>query len=333
MGVAFKFFGKGFAESLLQATLNPFVGLFIGILATSIIQSSSTTTSLAVGLVAAGGLSIEGAIPIIMGANIGTTITNTLVSVVHLYKPDEMRRAFAAATIHDWFNIFAVIVFFPLQLLTNIIGVCSEYFANIFSNIGGFHLFNPIQFFIKPSLDLMVIVIGESGILLLVIALIMLFLSLRYMVFNLKILIIGKVEAFFDQILFKTDIRSILIGMFLTILVQSSSITTSMAVPLAGAGILSLRQIYPFTLGANVGTTVTAMLAAMVTGNIAAVTVAFAHFFFNVFGIFVFMPLNALPLYCADKLALLTSRSKLIPFIYIIVVFFLIPLLLIYLLE
>ena len=76
MGSSFKLMGKGFAEALIQTTSNPLVGLLIGILATSIIQSSSTTTSIVVGLVAGGVLTLQGAIPIIMGANIGTTIIN-----------------------------------------------------------------------------------------------------------------------------------------------------------------------------------------------------------------------------------------------------------------
>ena len=87
MGASFKFFGKGFAEQLLSTTSNPFVGLLIGVLATSLVQSSSTTTSMVVALVAGGALDVAGAIPIIMGANIGTSVTNTLVSVGHIGRP------------------------------------------------------------------------------------------------------------------------------------------------------------------------------------------------------------------------------------------------------
>jgi len=71
MEVAFKGFGKGFAEQLIATTSNPFVGLFVGILATSIVQSSSMTTSMLVGMVASGMITIPNAIPIVMGANIG----------------------------------------------------------------------------------------------------------------------------------------------------------------------------------------------------------------------------------------------------------------------
>jgi sodium-dependent phosphate cotransporter len=115
-----------------------------------------------------------------------------------------------------------------------------------------------------------------------------------------------------------------------TVLVQSSSITTSLAVPLAGAGILTLRQIFPYTLGANVGTTITAMLAALVTGEEAAVTVAFAHVLFNIFGIFIIWPIRGVPIYLAETLAQWSLKSRLLPFAYVGVVFFGIPLTLIY---
>jgi len=86
MGVAFKGFGKEFAENLIRTTSNPLIGLFIGILATSIVQSSSTTTSIVVGMVAYGVITVNNAIPIVMGANIGTTVTGILVSLGHIAK-------------------------------------------------------------------------------------------------------------------------------------------------------------------------------------------------------------------------------------------------------
>src|SRR4030043_535002 len=118
MSSAFKGFGKGFAENLIRTTSNPFVGLFIGILATSLVQSSSTTTSVVVGIVGAGGLTVGNVIPIVMGANIGTTVPNTLVSLGHIGRKDEFRRAISAATIHDFFNLICVSILFPIELAT-----------------------------------------------------------------------------------------------------------------------------------------------------------------------------------------------------------------------
>jgi sodium-dependent phosphate cotransporter len=184
---------------------------------------------------------------------------------------------------------------------------------------------------VDPVAALIARTTGESGTIMLLISIALLFIALRYIIINLKILVVERVEAFFDTILFKTAPRAFLFGVVLTIMVQSSSITTSLAVPLAGAGILTLRQIFPMTLGANLGTTITAMLAALVTGNSAAVTVAFAHILFNVFGIAIIWPLRQFPIYCANTMADLATRSRLVPFVYVITLFFLIPLTLIYL--
>ncbi|GIS36095.1 MAG: hypothetical protein Ct9H90mP7_1030 [Candidatus Neomarinimicrobiota bacterium] len=127
IGSAFKGLGRGFAESLFQSQASPFIGLFIGILATGLIQSSSTTTSLVVGMVAAGTfgndpkLAVAAAVPYIMGANIGTSITNTIVSLGHIVNREEFKRAFSASVVHDFFNILAVVVIFPFEVIFGVI--------------------------------------------------------------------------------------------------------------------------------------------------------------------------------------------------------------------
>ena len=96
-------------------------------------------------------------------------------------------------------------------------------------------------------------------------------------------------------------------------MVQSSSITTSVMVPLVGAGVVTLEQLFPFTIGANLGTTVTALLAALATGNPAAVSVALSHLLFNVFGaliIYPFPPIRAIPLALARGMGNLGSRNR-----------------------
>jgi sodium-dependent phosphate cotransporter len=333
MGASFKFFGKGFAEQLLATTASPFVGLFIGILSTSVVQSSSTTTSLTVGLVAAGGLDITHAIPIVMGANVGTSVTNTLVSVGHISRPIEFRRAFAAATVHDLFNLISVVIFFPLQLATNFLGHLAGFFAEIFGDIGGYKAVDPLKTAVKPAVELVQRLSGESGAIMLAVSIILLFTALRFIVVNLRALVIGKIKDFINDRLFKRASRAFLLGLVLTIMVQSSSITTSLVVPLAGAGVLTLLQIFPMTLGANVGTTITAMLASLVTGDPAAVTVAFAHLLFNICGIMMIWPFRRVPIFLAETLATWSFRSRVVPFLYILIVFFAIPLLLITLIE
>jgi len=114
-GAAFKLVGKEFSQQLISTTSNPVVGLMIGLLATSLIQSSSSTTSIVVGMVSGGALTVTGAIPIIMGANMGTTVTNTLVAMTSMNRRTEFQRAFAGATMHDFFNLMAIAILFPLE--------------------------------------------------------------------------------------------------------------------------------------------------------------------------------------------------------------------------
>lgn len=333
LGASFKLFGKDFAETLLTTTSNPIVGLFIGILATSIIQSSSTTTSIVVGMVAGGLISIEGAIPIVMGANIGTTITNTLVSLAHINRSQEFGRAFSGAIIHDIFNVLVVVLLFPLQYYTNFLGRAAFFMRDMFDNTGGLQFASPINVITKPVASNIIYLLGDSSWLSAVMAILMLFIALKLMVDVMKSLVLSRVEGFFSRTIFKTAFRALMFGIVLTAIVQSSSITTSIIVPLIGAGVLTLRQVFPYTMGANIGTTVTAIMASMVTQNSAAAAVAFSHLLFNIIGISIFLPLAKIPISLAKKTGVLTAKSKLYPIVFILLIFFIIPIVLIYLLR
>ena len=333
MGASLKMFGKDLAETLIETTTNPLVGLFIGILVTSIVQSSSSTTSIVVGLVAGGALNVSNAIPIIMGANMGTSVTALLVSLTQIKRKIEFKRGLAAASVHDFFNALAVIIIFPLQYFTNFLGVTATFLGENFQNVGGLKLLSPVKMLTRPPVDFLKGLIGNYPWILLIFSFVCLLLALAQMVKVLKVLVVRKAEVWFDKYLFKTAVRAFFVGLLLTAMVQSSSITTSLAVPMAGAGILTIAQIFPYALGANVGTTVTAMLAALVTGNLSAIIVAFAHLIFNVSGIVIWWPFKALPITMAKIWADFSSRKKYIPIIYLIVVFFLIPILMITLLR
>ncbi len=335
LGGSFKLFGKGFAETIFQATSNPILGLMIGLLTTSIIQSSSTTTSIIVGLVAAGqlggpeaagaALSFEAAIPMVMGANIGTSVTNIIVSLGSISRGDEFRRAFGGSLLHDFFNVCSVAVLLPLQIYFNLIGRSAHVLESLFTGFGGMKFSSPLGAITKPVAHLIIDLTGKSGWLSALIALFLLFIALRYIVKVLKSMVLSKVERFFQRFIFRTPVLSLLLGIALTAAVQSSSITTSLVVPLLGAGVLRMEQVYPYLMGANVGTTITAFLASFVTGSAEAVSVAFAHLMFNVYGIAIFWPLRRIPIWLAKKMAEMTQRSKLVPILYIAVVFFVIP--------
>jgi sodium-dependent phosphate cotransporter len=309
MGASFKLMGKGFAENLIAATSNPFIGLIIGVLTTSLLQSSSTTTSIAVGCVAGGILTLRGAIPIIMGANIGTTITSALVSIGHISRKQEFQRAFAAATLHEFFNILAVIILFTLEQFTHILETTAQTFSGVFVNIGGIRFFSPLKTITKPIIDFFLPMIG-SPLLACLLALIILFISLAYMVKIMRSFTLGKIEVLLDRFLFRNAFTAFLFAAVSTGVIQSSSITISLIVPLAGAGLLELNRLFPYVAGANIGTTITAMLAACATLNPVAITVAISHFLFNVFGVVLIYPMKSIPISLAKAFAVLTSRSK-----------------------
>jgi solute carrier family 34 (sodium-dependent phosphate cotransporter) len=309
MGASFKLFGKGLAEELLHTVSHPLAGLFITMAATALIQSSSTTTTIIVTLVAAGQLSLPMAIPMIMGANIGTTVTNIIVSLGHITRKVEFRRAFTAATMHDFFNILAVIVLFPIEMQFHIIQKSAVYFQTLFFGFEGGEFTSPLKMIMKPVIH-MVQSILESPLWMLALAFLILFFSLHQIMKVMKSLIIGKVENLFDQFLFRNAAMSLLVGLLFTILVQSSSVTTSLIVPLVGAGLLTARKVFPYTLGANLGTTITAILASFATMNPVAITVAFSHVLFNIFGIVIFYPLKELPIRAAEILGNFAIQSK-----------------------
>ncbi len=157
------------------------------------------------------------------------------------------------------------------------------------------------------------------------------FFSVIYMSKVLKSQMTGKAKKLLDNALGKGVFIGILAGTVVTLIVQSSSTTTSILIPLAGAGVLSLRQIFPFTLGANIGTTVTALLAATVVlggDKIFALQIALVHFLFNFSGVllFVLVPwLYQLPIRSAEWLGQLTERNRGYAFGYLFGVFFVIP--------
>lgn len=333
MGDCLKMFGSGLAETLIAATTNPVVGLFIGILATSVIQSSSSTTAIVVGLVGGGVLNVSNAIPIIMGANIGTSVTNTLAAMTQIKRSVEFQRSFAAAIVHDFFNILSVAVLFPIQYFTNFLGISADFLGRKFQHLGGLKFLNPVKALTRPLTALFKSILGDLPWLLLILSLFLLLFSLTRIVKALKGLVVNKAEAWFDRYLFKNALRAFFVGFLLTSLVQSSSITTSLAVPMTGAGLLTLTQIFPYTLGANLGTTFTAILAALVTGNLSAVVVAFSHLLFNISGMAIWWPFMRVPINLAKGFARISTRKKIFPLLYILIMFFLIPVLLIYLFK
>lgn len=338
IGGGFKIAAGGQAKELFAFATNPVVALVVGTVATALIQSSSTVTSIIVGLVA-GGLPVAIAIPMVMGANIGTTITNTIVSLGHMKKGDEFKRAFAAATIHDFFNMISVAIFLPLEIAFGFLEKVGAFLAEFM--VGGDAMstkgFNFIKPLVQPPVKfLQDTVLGPlpdmvTGILMIALGITAIFLVITFIGKLLKVLMVGKAKDILHVAVGRGPISGIVSGTLITVLVQSSSTTTSLIVPLAGNGVFSLRQIYPFTLGANIGTCITALLAATaITGAnaIFALQIALIHFMYNLIGVIVIYGikfLREIPIWAAQKLAEATVKNKLYAVVYVASVFFVIP--------
>jgi sodium-dependent phosphate cotransporter len=325
LSCSLKGFGTGFASALISTTSNPFTGLFIGMLATAVIQSSSVTTSITVGFVAAGTLTVSNAIPIVMGANIGTTITCVIASFGHFSVEKEFSKAFPAAIVHDIFNILSVIVFLPIELLFHPIERLSLFLTNFLLGKGGLTFESPMDVIIDPVSGRIMSFFGQHYIILAFVSLILVIFAITFFVKFLRKASAEKFESLIDRYLFRNALTAGILGLGLTAFVQSSSITTSLVVSLVGTQLTTIEKIFPYTLGANLGTTVTAILAAVVTGNVNAITVALCHSIFNTFGISVWYPLRKIPISLAKKTGELSGKKRLLAFIYIIAIFIITP--------
>ncbi|MDE0163926.1 MAG: Na/Pi symporter [Bryobacterales bacterium] len=340
LGDGFKLLGQDLLDSFFRATENPFVALMIGILATTLVQSSSVSTSMIVGLVAApeNPLPIENAIPMVMGTNIGTTVTNTVVSLAHMTRRDEFQRAFAVATCHDFFNFLTVAVLLPLELATGLGRRVATALSGLVSGMGGVDYDSPLKGAISAGIaplhwlaEALVESGSSRGAFIAIGSALVIISALVLLVRVMRAAMQSQIESNVTRFLGRHALVAILFGAVATVMVQSSSITTSLLVPLAGAGLITLNQAFPVTLGANVGTTVTALLASMAVSGAnaqAGIIIALVHLLFNVTGMVMIYPIPAvreIPLRLARWFAGVARQSRGWAVVYIVVLFYGLP--------
>ncbi|GLD94047.1 hypothetical protein PINS_up024014 [Pythium insidiosum] len=327
--IAIKFMGDGFtlafgcdSKSAFEFAHNPIAGLMVGTITTALIHSSSTVTSITVALVGTGALSIRQAVPIVMGANIGTCVTCIMVAFGQVGDRVRFERAMAAATVHDMYNIWSVIVLFPIELLFRPLEKVSVAMSNATATSGDFK--SPVDFIVKPVVEYFIVVdrkkieqiaaakavckpgltlikkgtLKDAGMsdgavsaIVICIGFVLLVMSLVFLVKMLSKVFLGPTRRIVSRALEFNGYVNILIGTVLTFAVHSSTLVTSTLTPMAGLGVITLEQVYPIVIGANLGTTGTALIAAMVTGKTNSVAIALVHFWFNVWGIFLFYPI------------------------------------------
>ncbi|KAF1330081.1 Sodium-dependent phosphate transport protein 2a, partial [Globisporangium splendens] len=132
---------------------------------------------------------------------------------------------------------------------------------------------------------------GSIGAIVVCIGFVILVCSLLGLVKMLAKVFLGPTKKIVARLLNYNGYVNIFVGTLITFCVHSSTVVTSTLTPLAGLGVITLEQVYPLVIGANLGTTGTALLASLVTGKADAVAIALVHFWFNVFGILLFYPI------------------------------------------
>ncbi len=345
LGEGFKLLGGDFLDLIFTTTESPFIGLVVGILATTIVQSSSVTTSMIVGFVAAPEfpLPLANAVPMIMGANIGTTVTATVVSLAHMGRREEFERAFPVAVCHDVFNYVTVLLLLPLELATGFLQRIAVWLGTLLEGVGGFDYDSPLANALSATLDpveqfaaWLFPVAQAQGVALIAFAGGLIFVSLFLLVKVMRSLVRTRVELLVTDVLGSSAVLSMLVGVAVTVMVQSSSITTSLLVPLGAAGLLRLEQALPITIGANIGTTVTALLAALAVSGpnaIYGLEIALVHLMFNLTGTVLIYPLEvtrSVPLRLARYLTTLALRSRKLTLLWVAALFYGVPALLLF---
>ena len=345
LGAGFKLLGGDAVEAIFSATANPFMGLIVGILATTVVQSSSVTTAMIVGLVAApeAALPLSNAVPMIMGANIGTTVTATLVALAHMGRREEFERAFPVAVCHDVFNYLTVLILLPVEMATGYLRRAAEVLSGVLQGAGGFDYESPFAEVLSAAVAPVEFIVARvfgmtqfQGVAIIFVSAAIIFTALFLLVKVMRSLVRTRVEGLVTNALGSSAVLAILVGVAVTVMVQSSSITTSLLVPLGAAGLLRLEQALPITIGANIGTTVTALLAALAGSGVNAgfgLQIALVHFMFNLTGLVVIYPLKVtrnIPLRGARYLTTLALRSRRLTLLWVAILFYGVPALLLF---
>ncbi|XP_022104733.1 LOW QUALITY PROTEIN: sodium-dependent phosphate transport protein 2B-like [Acanthaster planci] len=386
LSTAFRLLGGVAAGEVLNDHFllsNPVCGLMIGVLVTVLVQSSSTSTSIVVAMVSAEIIGVRQSIPIVMGANIGTSVTNTIVALGQAKERNEFRRAFGGATVHDMFNWLTVFIFLPIEVashyleaLTNailggldlqeqdvdfeILKAITGPFTKLIIQIDKKVITDVAQGIVNAS-DVRLLKVcdpddtecsynhlfahttmtdTEVGLIMLAVSIIILFVCLFAIVKLLHSMLRGGIAVLIKKFInadfpghlsFLTGYLAILIGAVLTFVVQSSSIFTSAITPLVGIGVITMERMYPLTLGANIGTTATGILAALASsgGSLRnALQISLCHLFFNISGIIIWYPIpfmRKVPIFLAKTLGNTTASYRWFAIFYLLLLFFVAP--------
>jgi solute carrier family 34 (sodium-dependent phosphate cotransporter) len=280
---------------------------------------------------------LHSAVPIIMGANVGTTITSSIISLGFINRKKDFKRAVAAGSYHCFFNLLTVILLFPLEYHYRFLSDLSQRVAAYFTSPGNvttpgaaWHfssLFEPLVKGLMSSLP--------NAYVWMIAGFVLLFGSILLFRKLISDLLKAKSPEAFSRFFFRSPLKSFAWGLITTAAIRSSTITTSVVVPIVAKKITTLRQAAPFIMGANIGTTITAFIAAVLNSNTSnAISIAMAHFLFNLVGVILFFPIPALreiPIRLSSSLGRFTSEYRFAGVAFILITFFFLPFALLYL--
>jgi len=348
---------KTAVDTLFSGMQNPFVGLCIGIFATALMNSSSATTSLVVALVAMKVVPIEHAVAVVIGANIGASITSMMVSLGNITDKKAFILGYGVPFIQDWYSIITATVCFSLEYSCHFLSRAAMWLAGLLvqfggptaeiaesagtvtTQTGGSWLSNPFPVMVEAPVKLVDFLLEKllhlpvtvCAVLMGILGLCILFFALINMTKNMKILMADKVEEWINAVLSKNGFLGLFIGWIVTMIIQSSGITTSLLVPLVASDILKIRTTYPLILGAKLGTPITGVLAALAflgtPAGLPAMAIALVHFLFNVIGVGLLYPIPALrfPVFLTERFSPILGQHRVYVITWAVCVFFLLP--------
>ncbi len=286
-----KIMGQSLASTIVLLIRDTTSAVFAGWISTTLLHSSGAFDSIICAFVSSGVMPLGLSVGTIIGAEIGTTVTPFLISVMGRLRGDgESEAAFNVTMSHVLYNLFTLAIFYPIELFFGTFTKIAEYGTQIFVKVEWLNsvpdLLNVITPWVKPLLTMIPPWLGlvTGGVLLLV--------------------ALGAVEKYMTAIFsmprswniikntFTRPRRAFLAGFVFTVLVPSTTVMVSLLVPLAASGVIRAEYyILPYILGANIGTVFDVMIAAMATGDPVSMGVWLVHLTINVVGAIIFLPI------------------------------------------
>ncbi len=276
-------------ESIVLVIRDTTSGVFAGWIGTALLHSSGGFDSIVVAFVSSGVMPLGLAVSTVVGAEVGTTVTPFLISVLNQVRKKENQSAvFNVTMTHVLYNLCTLALFYPAELFFGLLTSIALQGSNVFMGTSILSSSPDLLAFSTPWIPLLLKYIPPwIGVVIGAVVLVLALSSMeRYMsdIFNMP-RSWNLIRATFQH-----PVRSFFAGLLFTILIPSTTVMVSLLVPLATSGVLGVdHYILPYILGANIGTTLAVMLAAMATGDPVAMGVWFVQFSINVFGAVLFM--------------------------------------------